>query len=138
MTRAYGMKGTKFYGVWASMISRCNNPSQYGYAHYSKHGIRVCERWMTFRNFYDDMFPAYAEGLTLDRVDTLKGYHPDNCRWVTRREQSRNRRDGLYIETPLGRELLKDLAERTGVRYHTLRKRLKKGLSFPEILEPQK
>jgi hypothetical protein len=82
---------TLLYAVWSNMKQRCNNPNSTHYKYYGGRGIKVCERWMTFKNFYDDMSPR-PEGLTLDRTNPDGNYEPDNCRWVTRSVQAYNKR----------------------------------------------
>ena len=77
--------------TWYNMLDRCYNPNSQGFRLYGARGIEVCDRWMLLKNFIDDM--GDNEGLTLDRIDSDKGYSKDNCRWASRTTQSRNVRE---------------------------------------------
>ena len=72
------------------MNKRCHKPYSDGFDQYGLKGITVCDRWrQSFQNFYDDMGER-PDGKSLDRIDGLKGYDPENCRWATPKEQSEN------------------------------------------------
>ncbi|KKL51035.1 hypothetical protein LCGC14_2299530 [marine sediment metagenome] len=89
------------YQVWSSMKNRCYNPNNQAYSGYGGRGITVCSLWKdSFVTFLDDMEKSYCPGLSLDRIDNNQGYSASNCRWATRREQSRNRRKASGL--PLG------------------------------------
>ena len=79
------------YKSWEGMKSRCNNPNYDRYHNYGGRGIKVCERWHDFRNFYKDMGKRLPD-LTLDRIDNSGDYEPGNCEWVTWEKQNNNRR----------------------------------------------
>lgn len=93
----HGMYKTRFYSVWANMVSRCANKSN---EYYGGRGITVCDRWENFLNFKEDMYESYQEhakmygekNTTIERVDVNGNYEPDNVTWRTMQEQIVNRR----------------------------------------------
>ena len=89
----FGLSGHKLYKTWESMKARCYNPNNKRYKDYGGRGIKVCDEWLSAKNFIEDMYPSYQEGLTLDRIDVNGNYEPDNCRWTTIITQQRNNRD---------------------------------------------
>jgi len=92
----HGLRRTKIYGIWAGMIQRCGNPNNPNYFRYGGRGIKVCERWQIFVNFFMDMGHKPA-GMSIDRVDNDGDYEPTNCKWSTPTEQANNRRDNVTI-----------------------------------------
>lgn len=80
------------YRAWMHMRNRCSNPADASYSLYGDRGIRVCDRWSVFENFFSDMGARPSASHSLDRIDNERGYEPDNCRWATPKVQCRNRR----------------------------------------------
>lgn len=73
------------------MKSRCSNPNNPNHKYWAGKGIKVCDRWLKFENFYDDMVLTWKEGLVLDRIDGNKDYMPSNCRWVNYSVSNKNK-----------------------------------------------
>ena len=87
----HGLRYHRLYKIWNGMVQRCINSKDTGYKNYGAKGIKVCARWHDVKNFIEDMYPSYQEGLTLDRENSNGNYEPSNCRWATKTTQSRNR-----------------------------------------------
>lgn len=92
----HGMYNTPTYRSWSSMIARCTNPMHHQWKDYGGRGIKVCEEWTIFENFFSDMGER-PKGKSIDRIDNDKGYNSKNCKWSTRTEQNRNKRNSKGI-----------------------------------------
>ena len=79
------------YGIWANMVQRCNNTNHHDYQYYGAKGIKICKSWHRYKNFIEDMGIRPSRRLTLDRINSSKGYYKENCRWATKTVQSINR-----------------------------------------------
>lgn len=85
------------------------------------------------------MANGWREGLTLDRIDNNKGYCPENCRWITMKEQCSNTRRNIFVEYYGKQQSLAQWAFELGINYNTLLKRYKQGWSVERMLtEPVK
>ena len=87
----HGKTGSREYYTHQSMMQRCFNIKSKSYKDYGGRGITICQRWLSFENFYEDMGNR-PEGKTIDRIDTNGNYEPSNCKWSTPKEQQTNRR----------------------------------------------
>lgn len=119
----HGHNKTKTYCSWAHVIQRCTNPKTENYDDYGGRGITVCRRWLKFNNFLKDMGES-PEGYSIDRIDNNKGYKKSNCRWATRKQQTRNMRNNLYFTYKNKTQLLIELAEEYNINYRTLHNRI--------------
>jgi hypothetical protein len=120
----HGYSRTMGYVRWASMRARCNNSKTLN--RYGGRGIRVCDRWASYENFLADMGVPDA-GMQLDRIDNDGDYEPGNCRWVTAKENARNRggRSKPCMITCGGRtQRIQDWANETGINVGTLHARI--------------
>ena len=128
--RKHGLHGHRLSGTWRSMKERCYNPNHDAYARYGGRGITVCERWHSLENFVADNEGLAKPGLTLDRRDNDGPYSPENCRWVTRKEQSRNRSVNRLISLDGRTQCVSAWAVEFGVNPNLILWRLAKG--WPE------
>ena len=126
---------TKLYGVWSKMKDRCLNHASKDYRHYGGRGISIFYGWMKYENFHKWAHDnGYAEHLTIERIRNNGDYEPANCRWATRKEQSRNK-DNNKIITFKGQAMtVIQWAEKLSIKRFTLYARFNNGWSVERAL----
>ena len=129
----HGLSRSIEYKTWTGMHRRCYEETDKNYSRYGKRGIGICERWHSFENFYADMGNKPA-GMSIERIDNNKGYSPDNCRWATKVEQSKNRRLTINLTYNGITMCLKDWSRKIGKPYTTMQLHYKNGYSTEQIL----
>ena len=91
----HGGYGTRLYTIWTDMKQRCTNPHSDNYKYYGGKGIKMCKEWSDdfaiFKNWA--LLNGYENHLTIDRISSAGDYQPENCRWVTKAENNRNKFD---------------------------------------------
>ena len=113
------------------MMERCTNPNCVGYKRYGARGITVCQEWIDSPQAFVDWALAngFSPELQIDRIDNDKGYSPDNCRWVTARENIRNRSNSVITPTIAGQAkflyqveeiTIQDIADYFGINKSTM------------------
>lgn len=133
--KTHGLSYIPEYRAWQTMRLRCTVPTNRAYANYGGRGITVCERWLDSpENFIADMGPKPSPAHELDREDNEKGYSPENCRWVTRTVNDRNRRSNVMIEFRGETRAMVEWCEMLNIPQDTARYRMKNGWTIEDAL----
>jgi hypothetical protein len=122
----HNMEGTPTYNVWKGMIQRCINSSSKDFKRYGARGITVCERWLNFQAFLEDMGNK-PDGMSIERINNSLGYSKENCQWISPKEQARNRRNNKTYQWNGKVCCVSELAEISGLERKTLEYRLRIG-----------
>lgn len=134
----HGGAGTVLYRRYCQIIQRCYNPNNNAYHRYGGRGIKMCEEWResfdTFREWaYQN---GYEDGFSIDRIDNDGDYSPENCRFVTAKEQALNREKTVLCEYEGKQCSAFGFAKKYGITSPSfVLKRLKAGVSPEKILE---
>ena len=130
----HGMSETPEYTIWLGIKQRCLNPNNDWYHCYGGRGIIICDQWRdSFTTFLRDMGPRPSPEHEVDRRENDKSYSPENCRWATRKEQTRNTRQNTKL-TFEGKTLtMVEWSIISGIRTGIISKRLKLGWTTEEI-----
>lgn len=132
----HGMKGTRLYNIWVNMHQRCNNKNIPTYRNYGARGIRVCKEWDDFNTFLKwAVNKGYKDDLTIERNDVNGDYEPSNCSWITKTEQSQNKRTNVLLTYKGETKNMKQWSDELGIDYYFLRDRLRRGWSVKEAIE---
>lgn len=117
------------------MIARCTRESSNRFDSYAGRGITVCDRWQAFENFLADMGECPGPGYSIERIDNDGDYAPDNCVWLKKELQARNRRTTRWVTINGVTASLAEHVERAGVNYKwAWRQIVKRGVAAEAIL----
>lgn len=127
------------YRIWNAMRRRCYNPSCDMYSTYGGRGIKICDRWLDkdtgFINFYNDMgrrpVDKNGKAYQIDRADTDGDYSPENCRWVTASDNSKNRRNNVFVFIYGDRYCAADACKMFNVKRTTVTEAIRLGRKTP-------
>lgn len=137
----HGMTRTRLYREWSGIKARCYNENHPNYKNYGLRGITMCRAWkddfMAFyawakESGYDENAPRGV--YTLERKDNDGPYSPDNCRWITIKEQGLNKRNTVRLTHNGETLLISEWAKRTGISEGCIRLRLRKGWEVSRTL----
>lgn len=128
-----GTAGTveaKSYYTWQAMKRRCLNKKSSGYSNYGGRGISVCREWSaSYESFLTDMGLPPSMDSQIDRIDNNGNYEKKNCRWVSRSENARNKRNTVVVAAFGEVRTLQEWSEIKGIPCGKLKARLKRGAS---------
>ena len=97
--KLHGKSNTRLFRIWSHIKDRCDNPNNDAYKNYCKIGVTICNEWKNdFMSFYNwAMSNGYKDNLTIDRIENNGNYQPNNCRWITIKQQHRNTRRNIFL-----------------------------------------
>lgn len=131
----HGMRNTPTHNAWRGMIDRCRRKKATNYKYYGARGIRVCDRWLKFSNFYADMGER-PKGTTIERKDVNGNYEPGNCIWLDSKLQAQNTRRNIRISAHGRTQCAAEWARELGVPYQTFKQRCSdSGLDGQELID---
>lgn len=132
----HGKSGDPVFAIWNAMIQRCHNTNSKQWEDYGGRGIKVCQPWHTFENFYSDMGDPPFKGAHLDRLRNHEGYSKANCHWTTRTVNLNNTRRNQHVWVGDTLMTLSNLVRLCGLNYTTVYQRLYRyGTPSAEVLK---
>lgn len=132
----HGYAHTLIYKLFGGMKLRCYGKHRESYKHYGGRGIIICEEWLNcFVSFYNwAVENGWQKGLEIDRINNDGNYEPSNCRFVTTKENSNNRRTTRVLNLNGVKLSLVDWSNKLGIHPDTLRGRLRRGWDIKKTL----
>lgn len=125
-----GSKRTSEYRSWAMMKSRVLNSRFPSFKRYGGRGIKMSARWMSFKNFLNDMGEKPSPKHSIERKNNDGNYTKSNCCWATQIEQSQNTRRNIVITHAGVAEPISWWAREKGINYSTVYYRFRNGLNL--------
>lgn len=109
--KKHGDSTTRLYRIFKLMRKRCH-PTK-GDKYYGLRGIYVGEEWNSIEKYPNfkrwSMENGYDDSKSIERLDVNKGYFPENCTWINRKEQSKNTRRSVKFEWKGETKCLRDI-----------------------------
>lgn len=138
----HGKSGTRLDVIYTNMVQRCYNTKNHHYKNYGERGIKVCDDWLG-KNGRKSFFKwaeasGYKDSLFIDRIDNNGNYSPNNCRWVTQKENQNNKTSNHFIEINGERKTISQWSEIYGISTYVISRRLYLGWNEAEAVTTPK
>ena len=137
ITNHHEMTYHPVYSIWHAMIQRCEHPNSKCYRDYGGRGTTVCPEWHDLRIFAewaDRTGFEKGKNLSIERKDVNGNYCPENCCWIDRKLQPRNRRNTIKLKIDGEEKALSEWSEIYGVKHSLVLARYEKGHRDPKDL----
>lgn len=135
--KTHGLSESRLYRIYRHMLNRCFNPNVERFPNYGGRGITVCNEWRHFEPFLEwATNNGYNDTLTLERKDVDGNYEPENCCWIPKSDQPKNKQNTIYVEVDGAKRRLKDCADELGLDYEMMRHRWQKGDRGEDLFRP--
>ena len=133
--KKHGKSRSRIYLLWSRIKVRCTKPNCSHYKNYGGRGITYDSSWEYFENFYKwALDNGYKDNLTIERIDVNGNYCPENCKWITLKEQAQNRRNTYRINYKGKEYCASELARMFNIKVDTLKKRINSGMSVEDAI----
>lgn len=127
MMLKHGMCGTKLNVIYRGMKRRCYNHNSQDYKDYGERGIEVCKEWLENpETFYQWAKDKYIDGMSIERKDVNKGYSPDNCIFIEKKLQARNKRNTFWVGYKDTKISFAEACEKENLDYHSTWQKIKR------------
>ena len=135
----HGESNTRLYNIWRKMLRRVNDPRVVNYKYYGGRGIKVCDEWYDYVNFSKwAKENGYNNNLSIERMNVNDNYCPANCKWIPISQQSKNKRNNIYLMYDGELRTVAECSRISGINYHTLITRIKSGFDESRLFEQVK
>lgn len=126
---------TKTYTTWLSMLDRCRNPKNSHFHNYGGRGIKVCERWKSFKKFLEDMGEKPSNNFSLERINNDADYCPENCKWILLSDQAKNTsKNKKIIYKEILYPTIMELARKFNINHNLIYGYLRRGYTIEETM----
>ena len=121
----HGLSRTRIYRIWSDMKNRCYNRNVPNYKNYGERGIRVCDEWLDPSKFFEWAFNSgYTDELTIERIDLDGNYEPENCKWITLKQQQANKTTSHIVTINGKSKCLREWCDDYEIDYKTVHHRI--------------
>jgi len=127
----HGGRRERLYIIWKTMRRRCNAKTSAKYSNYGGRGFAIIDEWSNYSVFRDwALLNGYGDNLTIERIDVNGNYSPENCKWITKSDQSKNKTNTIMFEINGVIKPFFEWCEIYGVPYQRAHLRFRRG-QFP-------
>lgn len=136
--KIHGDTDSRLYYIWENMRKRCYKMSSDRFKNYGARGITVCDEWKdNYLNFYRWAHEnGYSDDLTIERIDINKNYEPENCTWITMKEQAKNRSTSKWVDIKGEKLSPLELEKRYNIPVKTIYARIARGDQGESVIRP--